>query len=282
MYADDTVIFVKGKDHSEAAAQLTKVMVNVTNWLNNCYLQLNSSKTVAMFFAKTNKSYTEPDVFISGQRIQTVNEYKYLGIMLDSNLTFKHHVKKVSNILKFTLANFRHLRNHMTTEAATMFMFSLIISHINYCLPTWATANSTTLNPVISLYKQQKALKILDKKSRSFHHCTILNKYRLLSWNNLVIFKNCCLIYKIRHSLAPPPLCGLIKFRSPTTGVTRGAARGDCEIPLRKTVFGQSAFTYRAANEWNTIPQTIRESISYNSFKKNLKKWLIDSQICRH
>lgn len=40
MYADDTVIFVKGKDHSEAAAQLTKVMVNM-----------------------------EQDVFISGQRI---------------------------------------------------------------------------------------------------------------------------------------------------------------------------------------------------------------------
>ena len=61
MSADDTMIFVKGKDHSEAAAQITKFMVNVSNWLQ---LKLNSSKTVAMFFAKTNKSYTEPDVFL--------------------------------------------------------------------------------------------------------------------------------------------------------------------------------------------------------------------------
>ena len=135
MYAEDTVIFVKGKDHSDAASQLTKVMVNVSNWLNNCHLQLHSSKTVAMFFAKTKKSYTEPDVIFSGQRIQIVNKYKYLGIMLDSNLTFKHHVKKVSNILRVTLGNFRHLRNHMSTEAAKMYMFSLILSHINYCLP---------------------------------------------------------------------------------------------------------------------------------------------------
>ena len=49
MYADETVIFVKGKDHSEAAAQLTKVMVNVSNWLNNCHLQFNSSKTCYVF-----------------------------------------------------------------------------------------------------------------------------------------------------------------------------------------------------------------------------------------
>ncbi len=74
MYADDTVIFVKGKDHSEAASQLTKALVNVSNWLNNCHLQLNSSKTVAMFFTKAKKSYTVPDVFISGQRIQIVNK----------------------------------------------------------------------------------------------------------------------------------------------------------------------------------------------------------------
>ncbi len=200
--------------------------------------------------------------------------------MLDSNLTFKYHVKKVCRILRVTLGNFRHLRNHMSTEAAKMYMFSLITSHINYCLPTWATANATTLNPLISLYKQ--ALKILDKKSRSFHHCTILNKYRLLSWNNLVLFKNCCLMYKIRHSLAPPSLCSLIQFRSPATSGTRGAARGDCELPLRKTSFGQSVFSCRAGKEWNTIPQSIRESISYSSFKVKLKKWLIEKQICQH
>ena len=40
MYADDTVIFIKGKNHSEVAVQLTKVMIDVSNWLNNCNLQL--------------------------------------------------------------------------------------------------------------------------------------------------------------------------------------------------------------------------------------------------
>ena len=85
---------------------------------------VNVSKTVAMFSAKTNKSYTEPDVFICGQRIQTVNEYKYRGIILDSNLTFKRHVKKSeqNSQKKTTLANFRHLRNHMSIEAVKMYM----------------------------------------------------------------------------------------------------------------------------------------------------------------
>ena len=189
-------------------------------------------------------------------------------------------LKKICKNLKFTVANFRHLRNHMSTEAAKMYMFSLILSHINYCLPTWSTANSTTLKPVMSLYKQ--ALKILDKKPKSHHHCSVLHKYRLLSWDNLITFKNCCLMFKIRFNLAPPPLCSLVTFRTAATSATRGAARGDCEIPLKKSVFGQWVFSVRSAREWNHLPQNIRESTSFNCFKSNLKTWLINNQKCDH
>src|SRR4029434_11237434 len=50
MYADDTVIFGWGKNNVEVAARLTKVMVDVSDWLQKCCLQLNTSKAVAMFF----------------------------------------------------------------------------------------------------------------------------------------------------------------------------------------------------------------------------------------
>ena len=146
--ADDTVICGWGKNNVEVAARLTKVMVDVSDWLNKCCLQLNTSNTVAMFFSKTSRSHTEPDVFISDQRIKIVKEYKYLGILIDNQLTFKKHVKKICKNLKFTLANFRHLRNHMSTEAAKMYMFSLILSHINYSpglLPTPLPLNKSCL-----------------------------------------------------------------------------------------------------------------------------------------
>lgn len=42
--------FVKGSDYSEAAAQLTKVMVKVSTRANNSHLQLNTSPNVVFFF----------------------------------------------------------------------------------------------------------------------------------------------------------------------------------------------------------------------------------------
>lgn len=42
--------------------------------------------------------------------------------MVNSHLTFKHQVEKVCQILKSTLVNFRHLRNHM--PAGNVYLFS--------------------------------------------------------------------------------------------------------------------------------------------------------------
>lgn len=279
MYADDTVILAYGKSAEEVASKLTEAVSWISIWLEQSCLQLNISKTVTMFFSKNNINI-EPEIFISGERLQVVTEYKYLGLYIDSNLNFKTHIKKVSNRIKFSLANFRFIRDFMSTEAAKLYFFSMILSHITYCLISWSNTHSTTIKPLERLYKQ--ALKILDKKPYHYHHCSILRKYQLLTWDNLIKFKNICLIYKIRYGLAPPPLCDFIHFRSSEVRVTRGAVREDCIIPRRKTAFGQAVFSVRAVQQWNTVPATIRESLSFFSFKKNAKKWLVESQTCGH
>lgn len=156
----------------------------------------------------------------------------------------------------------------------------MILSHVTYCLTSWSNTHLIVLKPLESLYKQ--ALKILDKKEFSFHHCHILNKYNLFNWENLIKFKNVCLVYRIMHGLAPPPLADFIKSKSVENRITRGAIRADCIIPRRKTSFGQAVFSYKASHQWNTVPQPIRECSSFNSFKLNFKKWLLHNQHCEH
>ncbi len=90
----------------------------------------------------------------------------------------------------------------MSSDAALIYMHSMIISHITYCLTTWSHASITTLKPLESLYKQ--SLKTLDKKSVQFHHCSILKKYNLLSWDNLIKYVHICLLFKTVNSLFTP------------------------------------------------------------------------------
>lgn len=95
MYADDAVIYLHAKNKKQAGEELSASMVNIFDWLINSCLQLNVDKTVCMFFSKSVNRDRDPEVTVAGKRLSVVHEFKYLGIVLDSKLTFKTQVKKL-------------------------------------------------------------------------------------------------------------------------------------------------------------------------------------------
>jgi len=46
-----------------------------------------------MAFTKQSMKVSHSNVFFRGQELDIVNEFKYLGVIFDSTLTFKCHVK---------------------------------------------------------------------------------------------------------------------------------------------------------------------------------------------
>ena len=80
-------------------------MDQITNWLNRSCFQLNRNKIVGRIFTKT-KCNIVLNITNSGQNISIVPQFKYLGIIIDSYLSFKAQIKKVYNRVKFSLADF--------------------------------------------------------------------------------------------------------------------------------------------------------------------------------
>uniref|UniRef100_A0A3Q3LKN7 Reverse transcriptase domain-containing protein n=1 Tax=Labrus bergylta TaxID=56723 RepID=A0A3Q3LKN7_9LABR len=175
MYADDTVLYACGKDPEQVAAKLSLAMEQVIEWLRYSCLTLNTDKTVVMYFVNKHKNMVFPNIIVGGQMIKKVDEFKYLGVTLDHNLTFKSHIKKMCHKVKYNIANFRHIRNSLTVEASKMYLNAMIFSCFHYCISCWSQANKTVLKPIRSLHKQ--ALKTLDRKPQQYHHCDILDKY---------------------------------------------------------------------------------------------------------
>ena len=163
----------------------------------------------------------------------------------------------------------------MSDSAALTFLHAMIFSHLSYCITTWTMVGPTTLTPVEVLYK--KALKILDKKPISYHHCNILDKYNHLSFCK---FSYCCLIYKTLHGLAPPCLQDSFKYRQ--SRATRSVANREIEVPFRKTAFSHNALSIKGSALWNSMPVHIRECPSLATFKKQVKTWLRGQQMCTH
>lgn len=63
-------------------------MVNISNLLINSCLHLNIAKTVCMFFQSL-QTDLDPEIIVAGRRLSVVHKYKDLGIITDSQITFK-------------------------------------------------------------------------------------------------------------------------------------------------------------------------------------------------
>ena len=234
-----------------------------------------------MYFSNARKHNERPNIFVNGHRINNVDEFKYLGVILDSTLTFRKHIKKMCNTLRYHLANFRFIRNALSTVAAKAYLHAMILSPILYCISSWSQASRMALNPVRSLYNQ--SLKVLDKKPRRHHHCDLLFKYKMLSLDNQIMFSDVRLIHKIIHNAAPPPLKTFVQPRSEVLHrALRSVSRGDCSVPQRKTAFSQSAFSYKATSEWNRLPEYLKHIPDYHKFNCEVKNWILSQQSCQH
>ena len=95
MYADDTAICVHASVPHEMQQKLESVMVKVSRWYQVNKLSVNLNKTKLMFFGTGPmlECMNQVQVRLDHIDIARVDAFKYLGLMLDSKLTFKEHIK---------------------------------------------------------------------------------------------------------------------------------------------------------------------------------------------
>ena len=95
-------------------------MNKVTNWLNVNKLSINTTKTKYIIFKSSNKKRdTEINIQLNHNTIQQVTHVKFLGVIIDQNLTWKNHINSVlKNIIKATalIAKLRHFKNRNTLK----------------------------------------------------------------------------------------------------------------------------------------------------------------------
>ena len=88
MYADDTRLYAYGKDVDKIKHALNNDLKQLENWLRWNQMHVNVSKTKVMLLHSKTKQRILPDfdVYLNDERLDIVDQYKYLGVIIDSNL----------------------------------------------------------------------------------------------------------------------------------------------------------------------------------------------------
>ena len=96
LFADDSNLFLSGRDPDELIKTMNSEMINVVDWLRINKLSLNLKKTHFIIFRRQRAKVTFSEKMIIDQKeIDQVEHTKFLGIVVDQNLSFNKHIQYV-------------------------------------------------------------------------------------------------------------------------------------------------------------------------------------------
>ena len=109
-------------------------LTQIVQWCNCNKLSLNFKKTKCMLFGARvklkNSSCTK--LVINDVYIDFVHQYKYLGVILDSHLTFNKHLNNIIKITAHKINLLSKVRQYLTINACTNIYKTMILPYFDY------------------------------------------------------------------------------------------------------------------------------------------------------
>ena len=159
LYADDACLFYTGGSDSINIRRMNEDLEMLHSYLTINKLALNLSKTKYMHFHDPRRLLErELTVSLFGTAIEEVNEFCYLGVILDSHLTWKRHVEFLCKKISSVIGVLFRVRDELPLYALKLLYFGLVHSHLSYMVSLWGNAPASCLTRLQSL--QNRALKL--------------------------------------------------------------------------------------------------------------------------
>jgi hypothetical protein len=275
MYADDTVIKYSASSLDELFDMINEDMTQLKGWFDANLLALNVDKTNFVIFERRR------DVLLSDQYVvrygneivRRVDSVKYLGLHLDSKISFSgqiSHIRKKILPIMFALRRSRHLITHST---AMSIYYAYVFSQLSYLNPIWNVAANGLINMLAVL--QNRILKII--KCKPLRYPTVLlydvdviplkviNQYELLLWLYKIVNNKVC------HDFQ------LIRVAETHRYPTR--SNDNFVVSNFRTNWGRDSILIDGLIKFNNLPDIVRVQESISRFKVELKRHLLSKYL---
>ncbi len=271
LFADDAVVCKTGKNKCEISKNIQKSAKSLHNWCkeNDMVLSIEKTKTMFIYFGKQmyqrnkNSNMCLEQIEINGNILEEVEKSKILGIMIDSNLSWNAHIAQVKKVVSFKLFLLRKIRKYLTLETRKTFYSYYIKPIIEYCCSIWGNTTKENTDTINKLLKKTARL-ILDVEPLTPSK-TMFEKLKWLPFDELIKFRQVCLVYKAFCGTAPPYIKNLFtNVEDHVDYSLRSSANNNVFVPRHH----HKSLSYSGATAWNSLPEVIKSAKSFVSFKK--------------
>lgn len=279
-YADDTQLYTsfKKQEANEAVERLAQALELVANYSANSGLKLNPSKSAIIYFGP-NREWASENLIVevSQSVIQTVNECKNLGLLMDSDLRFRNQVSKIVQRSYASLRNLYKSGDVLGMQLKKVLCETLVLSHSIYC--------NFVYGPSLDMAAKQRLQRIQNScirfiyKIRARDH--VRHKLPELKWLNIQDRETlhfACFLCKLLTHGVPEYLRVRLAFRSSTHD---RATRHNflLDVPKHRTAMFQRSFSYLASRMYNKLIYNKLENLSVVNFKIKLKEYLLGKYV---
>jgi hypothetical protein len=265
IYADDTSLFaileVFGQNQQGIDLNMNNELASISNWFKANRLSINGSKTKAMIFHTVNRYVTYPNLQLDGVNIQFVNEFNYLGINFDSNITWKSHVQKIFNKISRTSGIMAKLKHYLPSDILKIIYNSLVFPYLNYGIIVWGIAAN-------KLHKlQKKAIRIINGAAYNAHSQPLFKKLEILTLEDIKKLQDLKFIFKLENNSLPNYFLSAMFERQDEIHSYDTRQASNYRVPLSKHVFVRNSIRHRLPLIYNNCPVNIKDKVHTHSYQ---------------
>ena len=281
-FADDSQLHSSSapSDFDTLACSLKNCIEGVSKWMNENKLKMNEDKTELMVIGTRSKvnQVSQTHMCISGCDVPFSQSVRNLGFYLDETLSMEAHVKQLCRILYLQLRRISKIRSFLSTDAANTLAVSFILSRLDYCNSLLTGLHENQLNKLQRI--QNHAARIVLRKPRRESAKALLRALHWLPIRARIEYKVACFCFKcIYHENTPAYLCDLVQTYNPSRTL-RSSDTSLLSIPRYSLdTFGKKSFSVSGPKVWNSLPLSLRKTMSFSTFKKLLKTHLFQTHL---
>ena len=125
----------------------------ISEWLKVNKLSLNVKKTHYIVFSGGKRPPNALDIKIDNQEISRVLKTKFLGVVVDSKLSWKEHIAYITGKIARGIGLISKARRYLNRDSLLSLYYYFIYPYLIYCNHVWGAAAKTHTRTLCTLHK---------------------------------------------------------------------------------------------------------------------------------
>ena len=215
-----------------------------------------------------------PAMTLNNIEIKREHSVKFLGVIIDENLTWKNHIEVVRNKISENIGDFYRASHLLDFKNLLKIYFSFIHIYISYANIAWASTFKTKLQGILK--KQKHAARITFHANRFDHSRPLVKEMKALNVYQINLIQTLKSMHKIKYGINPRIF--LPKFREVDHQYPTRFSQNNSYYKRSACKTTSFAITLRGPTIWNNFLSQHEKSIPHLlSFLKQIKFKLLNS-----